>query len=303
MCENPIDIIEHVITIDPGHRGIDTMWQYGSLQKAADSILKQDRKIPSYVLTGFCCMFGRCETDGPLGSAILSSTLRDLRFNTFLLTDSFAEPVVKAAASEVFAENALFNENKEKLVVSVDDPTKIVNISFIISIERPGRSRKTNDYRTMSARDITQCTAPLDLLFPQIGESQKSYLTIGVGDGGNEVGTGNIADEVCKHVNHGDEICTSICADILIMTGVSNWGALALAAALVIVANDKTAAEKFINQCINQPNILKKMIDAGSFDGCTGKPELSIDNMKYEDDHLIVTNKIIAAVKMAFQMS
>lgn len=283
-------LLENEIYKDLGHRGIETMWQKGSLREAAFAILKRDKILPSYILTGFCCMFNRCETDGPLGSSVLCSTLRALGYNTTLLTDSYSEPVVRAAA---FANP----------ILSKDNPSDITEISFIVSVERPGRSKKTNDFRTMSARDISHCTAPIDLLFPLEGHTKKEYLTIGIGDGGNEVGTGNISDEVCKHVKNGEDICTSICADILIMAGVSNWGALALAAALVIASKNTEAASVFIEQCNKQPEILQKMIDAGSFDGCTGKKELSIDNMMYDKEHLSVTLSLISIVKEAFHLS
>ena len=283
------DELERIICVDPGQRGISSMWQFGSLKKSAEEILKRDKNIPSYVLTGFCCMFNRCETDGPLGSSILCSTLRLLGYNTILLTDTYSEPVVNAAR----------NGNPIKVT---NDASEINKISFIVSIERPGRARKTNDYRTMSGRDISEATAPLDLLFPISKQDRKEYLTIGVGDGGNEVGTGNIADEVSKNVNYGEDICTSICADILVMSGVSNWGALGISAALVISSNDKDVAIKFVELCNMQPDILQKMINAGSFDGCTGKSELSIDNMKYEAEHLDITNKIIDVIKSKYEI-
>lgn len=287
--DNYYSLLENAIFQDLGHRGINHMWQKGSLKKAASSILKQDKLKPSYIMTGFCCMFDRCETDGPLGSSILCSTLRSLGFNTILLTDSYSESVAKASAFE-------------NPVLIIDDPSKINEISFIVSVERPGRSKKTNDFRTMSARDISHCTAPIDTLFPLIGEFKKEYLTIGVGDGGNEVGTGNIADDVCKYVNHGEEICTSVCSDILIMAGVSNWGAIAIAAALIISSGNAEAAEFFIEKCNKQPEILQRMIDAGSFDGCTGKKELSIDNMMYDQEHLNVTLSIISVVKKFYNL-
>ena len=201
--------LEKVIFIDPGKRGLENMWTHGCLASAADQLLKTDKSKKSYVLTGFCCMFGRCETDGPLGSSILCSTLRSLGFNTELLCDEFSEPVVKAAS-------------RGNPVTVAHNASDISCPSFIISVERPGRSSKTNDFRTMRAMDITDVTAPLDLLFPKVGEPPKPYLTVAVGDGGNEIGTGNIAKKVSRYVSQGEEICTCIACDVLVMAGVSN---------------------------------------------------------------------------------
>ncbi|KAH0786452.1 DUF4392 domain-containing protein [Histomonas meleagridis] len=276
--------LEKVIFIDPGNRGLENLWTPGCLSILSDKILKCDKSKKSYVLTGFCCMFGRCETDGPLGSSVLCSTLRSLGFNTELLCDKYAEPVVKAASHG-------------NPVTVVEDPNEIADPSFIISVERPGRSLKTDDFRTMKARDITNVTAPLDLLFPKVGDPPKPYLTVSVGDGGNEIGTGNIYEKVKQFVSQGEEICTSIACDILVMAGVSNWGALAIAAALVVASQCEEAKETFVNECNKQEEILSSMISAGSYDGCTGKSELSIDGMKFENEHLNVTNQLVKIVE------
>ena len=42
-----------------------------------------------------------------------------------------------------------------------------------------------------------------------------------------------------KIINLGDEICTDRFCDCLIMSGVSNWGALGLCACLVILNGEK----------------------------------------------------------------
>ena len=133
-------------------------------------------------------MHETCETDGPLGSTILCSMLRKLGYNSNLLCDSYAEKVVKGGALD-------------NPVIVANDASEIKGkISFIISIERPGRSAKTKDYRTMTAKDITKVTAPLDFLFPNnIDNNKKDYLTISVGDGGNEVGTGNIMNLIIEN--------------------------------------------------------------------------------------------------------
>ena len=180
--------IEQVIFKLPGNRGISKTFQPGNLYKAANNILLTEKTKKSYILTGFCCMNNTCETDGPLSSAILCKILKELNYDSSILCDTPSEKVVKASA-ELY-----------KLPVTVKDSSDKVleedkNIGFMVSIERPGRSEKTNDYRTCKARDISNVTSSLDLLFPNIKDNKKvDYLTISVGDGGNEVGTGNIIE-------------------------------------------------------------------------------------------------------------
>ena len=75
------------------------------------------------------------------------------------------------------------------------------------------------------------------LLFPFLALSCPAIGTIGIGDGGNEIGMGKVRDLVRKHIPHGEEIACCVGADQLITAGVSNWGGYALATALHILHN------------------------------------------------------------------
>ena len=284
-----ISQIEKIIFTDPGNRGISSLFQSNSLHKASESILKTQKSKKSFILTGFCCIGPACETDGPLGASILNTILNKMGFNTYLLTDSFSEKVVKASST---TNKVIIADSYEEFLKNHEEN----DISFMISCERPGQSLKTKDYRTMRAKNISSQNRNLDLLFP--GENEKkSYLTIGIGDGGNECGTGNIYKEIQKQVKFGEEICTDRFCDILIMSGVSNWGGLGLSASLVILNGDKNLMETFIQECYCQRELLQKMIEAGSYDGVTGKGELSVDGMRFDNEHLQIINKIVTIVK------
>ena len=284
-----ISQIEEIIFQDPGNRGISSLFQPNSLQKSSELILKTPKSKKSFILTGFCCLSSSSETDGPLGSSLINSILNNLGFNTSLLTDPFSEKVVKASSK---SDKIIIEDSYQNFLEKNNES----DISFIVSCERPGRSLKNKDYRTMKAKNISNQNCNLDLLFP--GENEKkNYLTIGIGDGGNECGTGNIYKEVQKKINYGDEICTDRFCDVLIMSGVSNWGALGLSASLVMLNGEKKNMEYFIDECHYQREMLEKMIDAGSYDGVSGKGELSVDGMKFDDEHLEVIEKIVDIVK------
>ena len=55
--------------------------------------------------------------------------------------------------------------------------------------------------------------------------------------------------------------------------------------------------EFFINECLCQRELLQKMIDAGSYDGVTGKSELSVDGMKFDNEHMDILQKVVKVVK------
>ncbi len=103
-----------------------------------------------------------------------------------------------------------------------------------IAIERGGMNG-AGVIHNMSGEDTNGSQAKLDYLFRAAGRRQ--IATIGVGDGGNEIGMANIAAAVRAHVPCG-AACRCPCAsglapvtpvDVLVTAVISNWGAYALA--------------------------------------------------------------------------
>ena len=59
-------------------------------------------------------------------------------------------------------------------------------------------------------------------------------MTIGIGDGGNEIGMGKVLEKVAANVQYGSEIACTVASDYLVTAGVSNWGGFALAKAIFL---------------------------------------------------------------------
>ncbi len=75
----------------------------------------------------------------------------------------------------------------------------------------------------MHGRDITASMAPAHHLF----DMRLAPVTIGIGDGGNEIGMGKISMEtIARNINRGAQIACRVPADHLIVAGISNWGAM-----------------------------------------------------------------------------
>src|SRR5687768_15661338 len=84
---------------------------------------------------------------------------------------------------------------------------------------------------TMKGRDISAHMQPAHLLF-----ENPPCRTIGIGDGGNEIGMGKIAWNVInKNIPGGGLVACRIATDYLIVCGVSNWGAYGLAAGVILL--------------------------------------------------------------------
>ncbi len=108
----------------------------------------------------------------------------------------------------------------------------------IIFVEKGGPNEKGVFHSIMGTGRPDDQMANAHLLADLAAE--KGVLTIGIGDGGNEIGCGNIIEDVQKVQPYGRKcqcpcgagVATVARCDHLIFCAVSNWGGYALAAAL-----------------------------------------------------------------------
>ena len=62
------DPVDHILALDPGHRGIASFFQAGGARRAAEALRRARRVL---ITTGFVVEPGVSETDGPPGAAVL----------------------------------------------------------------------------------------------------------------------------------------------------------------------------------------------------------------------------------------
>ena len=269
-----INKLENIIHQDIGNRGIGKAWTSGALFKAAEVINRNNNII---ILTGFYIPNAQtAETDGPTGAVALADAALSLNKSVTVVTGSHEHSIVKAGIS------ASLNPNTKVVALNskneIHSFTKTIDKnSCIISIERPGRA-KDGKYYSMSGTNITSYTSPID----EIILKNKIAKTIGIGDGGNEIGMGKIRKEILKHIDHGRKIASVIDTDILITAGVSNWGGYAVAMALQIINPNQHVATPTIE---SDHSVLRGIIDAGAVDGVTYQNTYSIDGFPYCNTH------------------
>jgi hypothetical protein len=116
--------------------------------------------------------------------------------------------------------------------------------------------------------------------------------TIGVGDGGNEIGMGGISEAVHKFVPHGEVLCAKTVTDILLPAGVSNWGCYAIQAALALL----TGKQQIVHSAAMEKRLIEAAADAGLVDGNTGKCEATVDALPIEV-HMGIAELMAAAVQ------
>ncbi len=129
----------------------------------------------------------------------------------------------------------------------------------------------------MRGRDITEhlpLANPVKNWLALRNVQRGSAVTaIGIGDGGNEIGMGKIPHEtIVKNIPNGDLIHCRVPTDHLIVAGVSNWGAYALAAGVFVLRGVKPPSDLFDPD--REREILEVMVREGPLvDGVTGQPD------------------------------
>ena len=223
------------------------------------------------ITTGFyVLMSDKPETDGPPGAIAIGRALGSLGRKVTYVTDECTAPVLRqwAGDSDVIEfPIAGVEESRQHAAQMLEQ----LQPSLLISIERCGRNRN-DEYLNMRARDITPNTARLDYLFD--GE----VPSVGIGDGGNEIGMGNLIDIIPGVDSLPDDPAVSR-VDRLVIASVSNWGGYGLAAAL-----SQVSGSNLLPSADDEAHMVQGMIDAGAVDGTTGDAVPTVDNFSMEEN-------------------
>ncbi len=211
--------IEEII-LENSNRGMNVIREHmedGFCRKAAEEILKWQRGTV-LLTTGFY-VAGHGESDGPSGTLCVALALKKLGFRCVIVTDETCMGYFELKGFEVVY---LQPGDDDAVCRGLIDRYWPVGM---ISIERCGRNIE-GYYANMRNCSITSHVAPADRLFEL---AYGKIPTIGIGDGGNEIGMGNVADTISAEL---DIVPCRVRTDFLIIATVSNWGAFGLVAYL-----------------------------------------------------------------------
>jgi hypothetical protein len=274
----------------------------GNLGRAARSIAETERPHIG-IVTGFYIKHAEPpspETDGLIGMAQLAAGFRAAGFEVTIITDAPCAKAVWAVVDALpLAVNLEVVSVSEQAVLrlrgylaALDSP-----ITHLIAIERvsPGPDEKPHREHGW---DMSRETAPLHLLF-KAPSWQRPWITIGIGDGGNEIGMGSLPPEiVATNIPNGDIIAATTPADYLIVAGVSNWGAYGLLGSVANLRADIRAdllrhfdgqhEHEFLTAAV----LTGQAIDDSRVDRL-GKPQMSVDRVPV-DEHAALVEEIRA---------
>ena len=238
-----------------GMKTVQSALKPGYCLRAAE--LLRDQRGIVLIGTGFP-VIRTFETDGPVGAIALYETLGKIGMTPILVC---GKPISRALSERYRVLEIHVGENRREQ--EAEHALMALRPAAIISIERPGQAAD-GGYYNMRGESISEFTACFDAFM-----NQGQCPTIGIGDGGNEIGMGNVAEALREL----DIVPSTTQCDELIVADVSNWGAYAIIAFLSLWRQRDFLAE------IAPLNILHYISGLGSVDGVTRVNELTEDGL------------------------
>ncbi|MFT5559830.1 MAG: hypothetical protein ACI9RZ_002318 [Sphingobacteriales bacterium] len=249
-------------------RGMKTVQPYlksGYCMRAAQILHNCDGHV--LIGTGFP-VAGTFETDGPVGTIALYNALKAIGAIPIIVC---GRPLSKALATGYRVHEIQIgdHDNREHEALEAIDKFQP---QAIVSVERPGQA-DDGDYYNMRGESINLGSACFDSFM-----NLSKCPTIAIGDGGNEIGMGNVS-EALKNLNI---VPAATTCDELIIADVSNWGAYGIISFLSIWHGSDLLKE------INPLGLLKYISELGSVDGVTRINQLTEDGLPVSEGESIL---------------
>ncbi len=228
--------------------------QPGYLARAATLLNKPGGTV--LIGTGFP-VAGTFETDGPVGAIAIYRMLQQLGVQPVLVC---GDPLLSVLDGHF---------QVEAFPLGIDGQQRAAQLltkyqpAAVLCIERPGQAADGR-YYNMRHEDISAKVADLDALM-----RLATCPTVGIGDGGNEIGMGKIIDTIrALDIRPAVTSCSE-----LIVADVSNWAAYGLAYHWSL----QSGADLF--GCCDALPCLQFLSSHGSVDGVTRQNTLTEDGL------------------------
>lgn len=317
---HPIDwqSLEAASHRDPTGRGLASFrlqgeWlDAGQLQASATHLARHAADVG--IVTGFCVATQQgitAETDGPPGALYLARALQAVGCQVTLLTDRPALALLAAGFEHHGSDRASLVEfpmhPEAGWVERFFDSRRAARMTHLIAIERPGRSHTLASFcaqsrvgplprdafvshvplaeqdicHNMRGGSIEAHTAPMHLLFEHIAQERLPITSIGIGDGGNELGMGRFPWEILVEAvgtPAAPQIVSRVATDFVMLAGVSNWGAYALALATAELRGRHDLARPWHAKV--ERELIEAMVrNSPAVDGITLRREPTVDGL------------------------
>jgi len=208
------------------------------------------------------------ETDGPVGAIALYNALEKLGATPVIVC---GPPVSQALMQDFRVHEIRVGEHQERTLEAFK-ALYHYQPDAVLSIERPGQAAD-GGYYNMRGESISARTACFDTFI-----NNAKCPTIGIGDGGNEIGMGNIT-QALKSL---DIVSATTKVDELLIADVSNWGAYGIMTLLSVWNEVDLLAD------VDLPEILRYLSGHGSVDGVTRINELTEDGLDFSEGESVI---------------
>lgn len=261
------------IVLDRDRRGVSALRPHVPPRFCSDAAaLILEHPGTALIATGFYILAGKAtETDGPPGAVVIGDALASLGYTVAYVTDRYSFSVMSSVVGDMARVIDFPITNPRDSESFARDLLAEVSPSVVVAIERCGATRE-GLYRNMHGQDMTPYNARLDYLFT------RHQHTVGIGDGGNEIGMGNLASVVATVPSLVKLPCVTPVTR-LILSSVSNWGGYGLVAAL----SEQTGRDLLPSREEEQA-LVKRTADAGAIDGMSAKQVYKVDGFTLEEN-------------------
>jgi hypothetical protein len=314
--------IDRLVNLDVGGRGVEGLYAAARARigkplsmAAAETLARVPRGSAVLITTGSVSRAWISpaigENDGPPGAAVVARALA-LAFDVTPVV--VAEHSLLAAIASIFRASGMSTVSLDeasrsrqpggKLMVSVmrsypvDDATggeaagpllDEIQPALVFSTERVGRNAR-GIYHNMRGVDFGYGRARVDFVFEEA--IARGIPTVAVGDGGNEIGMGLIAEAVRRFVRFGDQ-CACGCggglgavtpADVLMTAACSNWGCYAIVACLASLLG----RPDLLHTPELEDSLLRRSVDAGLINSVDGTVDPNVDGIPLASHKAVV---------------
>ena len=318
------ETIDRLVNLDiSGYGVIDALYHAAREHYGAPLSMLAARALRRSIASGdwFCVTTGWLmpglypygETDGPIGAGILGHALglglgarmvvvtedrmvdaviaacRGAGINMMTEADIDAAPR-PAAPGNLYAVVVPFPYDDAQCVAASKKLFDRYSPKAMIAIEKNGPNH-AGCYCMVDGKDNSECVIKAARLFDEA--KRRGVLTIGIGDRGNEIGFGAIADTPRRVLPFGEHATDTTVVDVLVTACVSNWGAAAVAAALAALLE----RQDILHDADTESRMLHACIAAGAVDGMSCRPIPRTDGMS-ESAQVSITallNEIVEA--------
>lgn len=321
-------VLEGIIGVDAAGRGLarhpgrNLLTSTTGHLAQAGMLLAQSVAPCPLIVTGFPILSadppGTGETDGPPGALALARAAVAVGGRAIIASEGSSARALAVAVTHLRLKDAIMVVDMSGLPQADVEGAlrrRVGRFTHLIAVERVGPTHSETTFKSwagnqvdakfpeflkaapaeshnrclsMRGLDVTAHVCPVHGLF-----EMPDVPTIGIGDGGNEIGMGTVGwDVIHQNIPQGGRIACRVATDHTIVAGVSNWGAWALAGLW-----RKLVGTPPLPGVQDESVILELMAREGPLvDGVTGRRMATVDGLAWYH-HARVHGQIVEALR------